>query len=398
MKRRALLFLTAVMVFLCAFSALADGVEMTFSISVYDRTTGTYLLENRVVTAEAPFTYVDTLSILSEQYGISAECDEKGWPTAVYGTDASVQSSGTASFYIKVNGAVMDEWQADEFVENGCIIEWIFSEQAPDFSGKNIFETNAAIVWNEKQASALKEAGGWLARQSGESAGYCMALSAAGQPIRSGFVVSLPNRDFAKKDPCSVAEELLLLSVCGYGEDTPAVQTCLALLSKAQIDKRDVMLCSMILRAYDCRRYELPAETKNTREALTRYLLVAQNEDGGFGKTRGFASSFEATAEAVAALSMYDDVQAEDAVRRGVSYLSGWLRENGIAPAGELSSAQTAARAVTAMACVGLIRRITAFLSRKRRWLKSFFLIRMRTEALRRSRESRAIFCRHKTR
>ena len=85
-----------------------------------------------------------------------------------------------------------------------------------------------------------------------------------------------------------------------------------------------------------------------------RHILDAQNEDGGFARIRGFDSDFEATAEAVTALSFYDGKQTNDAVRRAISYLSAWLKADGIHASGSLSSAQVAAKLVLAMVCAGI--------------------------------------------
>ena len=115
-----------------------------------------------------------------------------------------------------------------------------------------------------------------------------------------------------------------------------------------------MLLCVQMLRAFDCRAYTLAEDAKNTREALVRHILDAQNEDGGFARIRGFDSDFEATAEAVTALSFYDGKQTNDAVRRAISYLSAWLKADGIHASGSLSSAQVAAKLVLAMVCAGI--------------------------------------------
>lgn len=62
---------------------------------------------------------------------------------------------------------------------------------------------------------------------------------------------------------------------------------------------------------------------EEVRQRGKRYLLGAQGGDGGWGGAEGVVASIEETANAVAALAGFDEVEARVAVERGVGWLLG---------------------------------------------------------------------------
>ena len=359
MKRITALILAVVMVLFCPFSASADGAATTFGISIYDSTAGAYLEPYCQITRALPMTYLDTMTILAERGAFLVEYDEKGWPVAIIPDamhpEQRVNADEKHAFFVKADGILLDEVSAGNLVADGSIVEWIFMDIDAASSVSNAAR-NTVILWDETYAAALRESGRWLARHEEESFAYLMAVSAAGRPVSSGLVASLPSRIYREEagDASACAQALLTLSLCGYDADMPVVSDSLKKLSEIAADPDDVLLCVQMLRAFDCRAYTLAEGAKNTREALVRHILAAQNEDGGFARIRGFDSDFEATAEAVTVLSFYDGKQTNDAVRRAISYLSAWLKADGIHASGSLSSAQVAAKLVLAMVCAGI--------------------------------------------
>lgn len=356
MKRITALILAVVLVLFCPFSASADGAATTFGISIYDSTTGAYLEPYCQITRALPMTYLDTMTILAERGAFLVEYDEKGWPVSIIPDamhpEQRVSANGKRAFFIKADGILLDEASAGNMVADGSIVEWIFMD-IDAASSRSFSVRNTAILWEEAHAAALRETGRWLARHEEEGLAYFMAVSAAGRPLSSGLVASLPSRIYREEagDADACAQALLTLSVCGYDADMPVVSDSLKKLSAIAASPDDVLLCVQMLRAFDCRSYTLAADAQNTREALVQHILAAQNEDGGFARIRGFDSDFEATAEAVTVLSLYDGEQTNAAVRRAISYLSAWLKAGGIHASGSLSSTQVAAKLVLAMVC-----------------------------------------------
>ena len=359
MKRITALILAVVTVLFCPFSASADGAATTFGISIYDSTAGAYLEPYCQITRALPMTYLDTMTILAERGAFLVEYDEKGWPVAIVPDamhpEQRVNADEKHAFFVKADGILLDEASAGNLVADGSIVEWIFTDVDAASSVSNTAR-NTVILWDETYAAALRESGRWLARHEEETLAYLMAVSAAGHPVSSGLVASLPSRIYREEtgDASACAQALLTLSLCGYDADMPVVSDSLKKLSEIEADPDDVLLCIQMLRAFDCRVYTLAEDAKNTREALVRHILAAQNEDGGFARICGFDSDFEATAEAVTVLSFYDGKQTNDAVRRAISYLSAWLKADGIHASGSLSSAQVAAKLVLAMVCAGI--------------------------------------------
>lgn len=354
--RRIFVLLLAAIIMLYAVPVYADADVVTFGISVYNSAEDAYVVPYCQLTCSSATTYMDTLGLLEEQGSLYADYDEQGWPYAVTPAGEEngqkLQAVGNKGFVIKVNGVLIDENNAGELVSDGSIVEWIYTDTGAS-SSDNFSVKNKAILWNESYATALRDAGIWLSYREQEDASYFMAMSAAGRSISSGTVVSLPSGFYEEDytDAAFCAEALFLLSVCGYDEQTSAVADSIETLAGTEIAPDNVMLNIQILRAFDCRAYELPEGAENNREMLVRRVLQAQNSDGGFARMHGFDSDLEATVEAITVLSAYESTQVADAIRRAVSYLASWLQEDGIRPYGMLSSAQVTAKIVVAMVC-----------------------------------------------
>ena len=354
MRNRWLALFLALVVFLCPLSVFADGMPVTFGISVYDATTGEYLVTNRMMTGTLPLFYKDTLSVLEEQEILHVEYDENEWPVLAETDAAKAEATAEAVFYLKVNGDILELDQADRSVQDGCIIEWIYSDELHVASERSAF-TRTNRIWEDEHRAALREAGSWMARQNDPCVAHYAALSIAGQPLSSTVVVSLPEtaRQSLKKDVVmTYAEQLFLLSACGYSDDQEVAALCLERIATQKMDTSNVMLASAALRAYDSRSYTLPEDAYNTRDLLVRRIVSAQNNDGGFARTRGFSSDFEATIDALVVLSQYDGEETTAAIRGGLSYLARWLKENGIKKSSTLSSGQVVSQMLTALICV----------------------------------------------
>lgn len=104
------------------------------------------------------------------------------------------------------------------------------------------------------------------------------------------------------------------------------------------------------LIALDCGGYEPVAPM--TRQALLDRILSAQNEDGGWSLTGG-TSDADVTAMALQALAPYRG-QAQEAVERGLGYLSETQGRDGGYMAYGLSTSEACAQVIVALTALGI--------------------------------------------
>lgn len=125
----------------------------------------------------------------------------------------------------------------------------------------------------------------------------------------------------------------LVLALTAIGKDPRDVGGYDLLLPLADFEKvkrQGVNGTIFALLALDAGQYEIPenpeAAVQATREGYVTELLERQNEDGGWGLGGG-ASDVDLTAMALQALAKYRDrSDVQDAVERGLEWLS-WMQE-----------------------------------------------------------------------
>ncbi len=125
----------------------------------------------------------------------------------------------------------------------------------------------------------------------------------------------------------------LVLALTAIGKDPCDVGGYDLLLPLADLEKvkqQGVNGTIFALLALDAGRYEIPenpeAAVQATREGYVAELLERQNEDGGWGLGGG-ESDVDLTAMALQALAKYRDrSDVQDAVERGLEWLS-WMQE-----------------------------------------------------------------------
>lgn len=125
----------------------------------------------------------------------------------------------------------------------------------------------------------------------------------------------------------------LVLALTAIGKDPRDVGGYNLLLPLADFEKvkrQGVNGTIFALLALDAGQYEIPenpeAAVQATREGYVTELLERQNEDGGWGLGGG-ASDVDLTAMALQALAKYRDrSDVQDAVERGLEWLS-WMQE-----------------------------------------------------------------------
>ena len=108
--------------------------------------------------------------------------------------------------------------------------------------------------------------------------------------------------------------------------------------------------CIFALIALDSKDYPVPPGSRCTRTSLLDYLLSCQNDDGGFGLTKGGADA-DVTAMAVQAMAAHtDDPAVLDAAQRALDWLSGQLDASGLFPS---RASETISQTIIALAAMG---------------------------------------------
>ncbi len=151
----------------------------------------------------------------------------------------------------------------------------------------------------------------------------------------------------------STANARLILAITAAGGDVTAVAgyNLLAGLSDmSYVSKQGINGTIWALIALDCGNYE-PVEPM-TRRALVDQILSAQNEDGGWGLTKG-ESDVDVTAMALQALAHYREYGGQ-AVERGVAYLSDTQSADGGYRARELSTSEACAQVIVALTALDI--------------------------------------------
>lgn len=112
------------------------------------------------------------------------------------------------------------------------------------------------------------------------------------------------------------------------------------------------LLYALIL--LDAGEFELPADCGMSRESLVDRILQRQEENGGFGLSRG-SSDADITAMALQALGPYRERQdVKAAGERAFAYLSSLLTERGTLLSGGYESAETMAQSILALCAWGI--------------------------------------------
>ncbi|CAG7644722.1 hypothetical protein PAESOLCIP111_04783 [Paenibacillus solanacearum] len=101
--------------------------------------------------------------------------------------------------------------------------------------------------------------------------------------------------------------------------------------------------------------YRLPADALWNEEALIRWLLQAQNSDGGWPLDRGDASNLDLTGMALAALAPYrDNAEVKAAIGKALAWLSSEQQASGGYRLGGQENSESAAQVLLALVRLGI--------------------------------------------
>ena len=101
--------------------------------------------------------------------------------------------------------------------------------------------------------------------------------------------------------------------------------------------------------------YEVPEDSKYTREKILSELIQYQDPDGAFALGKGETGSADITAMAIQALAPYyeKDPKVQECVDRGLEYLSGEQQDSGLYLTGEGYSSETISQVIMALCALG---------------------------------------------
>lgn len=119
-----------------------------------------------------------------------------------------------------------------------------------------------------------------------------------------------------------------------------------------ELGKQGINGYTYALLCLDAKAYEVPEDAKYTRESIIESILEMQNDDGGFGLTKG-TSDVDVTAMVLHSLAPYQE-QLEECIEQGLSYLSSNLNEkSGYASYG-VENPESASQVVLALCALGI--------------------------------------------
>lgn len=189
-------------------------------------------------------------------------------------------------------------------------------------------ETPAATEWewNDSWEATLDSACAWLyynrTRGSKQVVG---ALGIAKRSANPTDVVLLTQMvDLDTEDLTDLISTVYALAYCGYSHPTVNGTDLFILIQNFSdpLQCTTKQLCD-ILRLYDAFDFEVENTVRLSRGAIIEELLERLNDDGGFCPRPWRGSDIEATANVIAVLQDYRDLDAVDtAVLEGISYLS----------------------------------------------------------------------------
>ncbi len=103
----------------------------------------------------------------------------------------------------------------------------------------------------------------------------------------------------------------------------------------------------------DAGKYEIPSNSKYTRENIIYAILCAQEEDGGFGLVKG--SDPDITAMALQALAPYkENSDVKKAVDAALTYLSEMQNGDGTYSSSSIESSETCSQVIMALCANGI--------------------------------------------
>ncbi len=196
--------------------------------------------------------------------------------------------------------------------------------------------------WNSNLNNILNNACDWLKNKE-EGDMYFVALGGAGKSAGTQEYVMFMN-DIAKNTTYTqlypLAINTLNATFCGVNASNAQGMNLINMISDfSGAENSQTRALAYALLALDSNTYTVPEKSVLTREALCRYLMQRQQENGSFSITEE-ESTLESTALALAALSNYrGDEETLTVLKKGVEYLqnmqygnrrqSAFLKESG---------------------------------------------------------------------
>lgn len=121
------------------------------------------------------------------------------------------------------------------------------------------------------------------------------------------------------------------------------------------ISKQGINGIGYALIAINSGKYKAPEDAKYSEEILIDNLTDYQNEDGGFGLSKGVDSEADITANAILALSWYkDEPKVKETIDKAINYLSSCQMEDGNFLYYGVSTCESLCQVINALSACGI--------------------------------------------
>lgn len=157
--------------------------------------------------------------------------------------------------------------------------------------------------------------------------------------------------------PTSIERMVLGLTASGYDATSVAGYNLIKAIYTSDLDAQGINALAYALLAYDCAPYEVPQEAGvNTREQIIGRILEQELDDGGWGYSAIWGSDVDLTAMVIQALAPYYTAQTnvQEAVDKGLHYLSTQQDENGGYIAWGSDTCESTAQVICALTSLGI--------------------------------------------
>lgn len=238
--------------------------------------------------------------------------------------------------------------------------ETLSEEGAPESVSKDTADQTQSMAipsneyWNEETEATLALACDWLTiSHQGELYYFCMGTAEEPAPAQlvTAYIAQVSAEE-GEQEILDTEYTALNTTFCRYSaRNVLGTDFIKGIEDYPDYDSQELNTIVYALLALDSNQYCVKETARNTRTSLLEQLLLYQNEDGGFAELLNHSSTPSSTALALTVLSNYQERQVDyqEAVQAGLSYLSETQQPDGIFLDRGKESSSATAKVLTAL-------------------------------------------------
>lgn len=147
---------------------------------------------------------------------------------------------------------------------------------------------------------------------------------------------------------------IIALGAAGYdAQNVNGINLVEKLYNRDSVTSQGANGVIFALIALDSKQYDVPTDSKWTREKLIKTLFTYQNEDGGFALAIGDESNVDLTAMALSALAQYQSKQ-KASIEKAINYLAKVQDVKGEYSYAGITSSESTAQVIIALSELGI--------------------------------------------